>query len=164
MVLRDGEIDMWFEIDASGINIKLQINGYRPTNKDNWDSEWCRCDFLFSSGDWLNYHKENDEVLLASEVDELEEKLSKLLDNKLTESEEMVCIEPDFIFKLYPQTDLRENPEYTYVQPRYEIQDIYLEWKVFFWCDGLTDNHLVVTLGRDEIKSMRDYLSIITKK
>lgn len=164
MVLRDGEIDMWFEIDASGINIKLQINGYRPTNKDNWDSEWCRCDFLFSSGDWLNYHKENDEVLLASEVDELEEKLSKLLDNKLTESEEMVCIEPDFIFKLYPQTDLRENPEYTYVQPRYEIQDIYLEWKVFFWCDGLTDNHLVVNLGRDEIKSMRDYLSIITKK
>lgn len=91
---------MWFEIDASGINIKLQINGYRPTNKDNWDSEWCRCDFLFSSGDWLNYHKENDEVLLASEVDELEEKLSKLLYNKLIEIEEMVCIEPDFIFKL----------------------------------------------------------------
>ena len=155
---------MWFEIDASGINIKLQINGYRPTNEDNWDSEWCRCDFLFSSGDWLSYHKENDEVLLACEVDELEEKLSRLLENKLTEIEEMVCIEPDFIFKLYPQIDIRENPKYTYVQPGYELQDIYLEWKIFFWHGGLTDNHLTITLGREEIKSLRGYLASIIKR
>ena len=52
---------MWFDIDASGIEIKLQINGYNPTNKENWDSEWCDCEFCFSSGNWLNYHKENDE-------------------------------------------------------------------------------------------------------
>ena len=60
------EEDHLCRTSASGINVKLKIHGYRPTNKDNWDSEWCRCDFLFSSGDWLNYHKENDEVLLAS--------------------------------------------------------------------------------------------------
>ena len=155
---------MWFEIDATGIKIKLQINGYRPTNKDNWDSEWCRCDFLFSSGNWLNYHKENKEILLASEVDILEEKLSKLLDNKLWEIEEMVCIEPDFIFKLYPQTDLREDPKYTYIQPGYEIQDVYLEWKIFFWDGGLTDNYLTVTLYREEIESLRDYLSAVKNR
>ena len=155
---------MWFEIDASGIKIKLQINGYRPTNEENLDSVWCNCDFLFSSGDWLNYHKENDEILLAGEVDELEENLSKLLDNKLLKTKELACIEPDFIFKLYPQTDLRHDPKYIYVQPGYEIQDIYLEWKIFFWHGGLTDNYLTITLYRDEIVRLRDYLSAIIKR
>lgn len=156
---------MWFEIDASGIKIKFQINGYQPTNKYNWDSEWCRCDFLFSSGDWLNYHKENDEVLLSIEVDELEEKLSKLLDNKLLEIEEMTCIEPDFIFKLYPQIDLRDDFKYTDVQQEYEIQDIHLEWKIFFWHGVvLTDNYITITLNREGIESLRDYLSDVINR
>ena len=52
---------MWFEVDVNGINIKLQIYGYKQTNKDNCFDEWCKCDFKFTSGAWLNYHKENDE-------------------------------------------------------------------------------------------------------
>lgn len=152
---------MWFEIDASGIKIKLQINGYKPTNKENWDSEWCRCDFLFTSGDWLNYHKENDEVLLCSEIDELAETLTELLDNRILEEREMLCIEPDFIFKLYPETDSRDNPQYTYIQPGYEIQDIYLEWRIYFWYEGHTDNYLTITFDRDKIESFRDYLVLV---
>lgn len=38
---------MCFKMDISEINIKFQINDYWPTNKDNWDSKWCKCDFLF---------------------------------------------------------------------------------------------------------------------
>lgn len=155
---------MWFEIDASGIKIKLQINGYKPTNKENWDSEWCRCDFLFTSGDWLNYHKENDEVLLCSEIDELAETLTELLDNKILEEREILCIEPDFIFKLYPETDLRDNPQYTYIQPGYEIQDIYLEWRIYFWYEGLTDNYLTITFDQDKIESFRDYLVLVRSR
>ena len=155
---------MWFEIDASGIKIKLQINGYKPTNKENWDSEWCRCDFLFTSGDWLNYHKENDEVLLCSEIDELAETLTELLDDKILEEREILCIEPDFIFKLYPETDLRDNPQYTYIQPGYEIQDIYLEWRIYFWYEGLTDNYLTITFDRDKIESFRDYLVLVRSR
>ena len=64
---------MWLEIDADGIRVNLQIKGYKPSNEDNWYSNWCNCDFLFTSGDWLNYHKENDEVLLSCEVEELAE-------------------------------------------------------------------------------------------
>ncbi|MCH1940333.1 WapI family immunity protein [Holdemania massiliensis] len=74
---------MWFDIDASGINIKLQINGYKQSSKDNWDSEWCKCDFSFSSGEFLNYHKENDEVFLCCEVEALETALTELLDKKI---------------------------------------------------------------------------------
>ena len=154
---------MWFECDISGIKVKLQINGYKPTNNENWDSEWCKCDFSFSADNWLNYHKENDEVLLSCEVKELAEAFTKLLDNKFLEEEEISCIEPDFIFKLYPQTVLRNNPKCTYVRPGCEIQDVYLEWKIYFWKNGLTDNYLTITLEREEITSLRDYLVSVIK-
>ena len=154
---------MWFEVDGNGINIKLQIYGYKQTNKDNCFDEWCKCDFKFTSGAWLNYHKENDEILLSFEVKQLEETLTKLLTNELSEIKEMVCMEPDFIFEFYPQTDIRNKPNYCYVNPGSEIQDIYMEWKIFFWNEGITDNHLTISLGRKEIIMLRDYLLEVIK-
>ena len=152
---------MWFQIDADGIKIKLQINGYKPTSKENWDSEWCRCDVLLSSGDWLNYNKEDDEVLLCSEIDWLVEDLTELLNNEISEEKELACIEPDFVFELYPQTDLRKDSKCIYVAPGHEILDIYLEWRIFFWNGGLTGNYLTITLCRDEIELLRDYLVLV---
>ncbi len=155
---------MWLELDICGIGIKLRINGYRPSTKENWDSNWCKCDFLFASGDWLNYHGEESEVLLSCEVEELEESLTRLLNNELREVKEILCMEPDFNFILHPQKDLRTDPRYTYVKEGYEIQDIYMDWKIFFWNEGLTDNHLTVVLGREDIVKLRDYLSTVIKK
>ena len=152
---------MWLKIDADGIKIKLQINGYKPTSEENWYSEWCRCSFLFSSGEWLNYHKEDDEILLCSEIDGLVENLTELLNNEISEEKELAYIEPDFVFKLYPQTDLRKNPKCTYVAPGHEIQDIDLEWRIYFCNEGLTGNYLTVTLHRDEIERLRDYLVLV---
>lgn len=146
------------ELDIDGIFVKLQIKNYKQTNEENWDSEWCKCDFSFSSGGVFNYHKENDEVLLSSEIDNLIEQFTKLLDNKILDKTEIVCIEPDFVFNLYPQKDLREDYKYTYIKPGYEIKDIYLEWRFYFWNEGLTNNYLTVTLDRDEILKFRDYL------
>ena len=45
------------------------------------------------------------------------------------------------VYKYFPENHREDDPKYTYVQPGYEIQDIYLEWKIFFWHGGLTDNH-----------------------
>ena len=152
---------MWFQIDADGIKIKLQINGYKPTSKENWDSEWCRCDLPLSSGEWLNYSKEDDEILLCSEIDGLVENLTELLNNEISEEKELACIESDFIFELYPQTDLRKDSKCIYVAPGHEILDIYLEWRIFFWNEGLTGNYLTITLCRDEIELLRDYLVLV---
>ena len=151
MIERDDS--MWFEVNASGINIKLQVSGYRPTNKDNWDSEWCKCDFSFSSGDWLNYHKENDEILLCSEIEELESTLTMLLNGEINEDREISFIEPDFVFNISPIKNIQNL-----------VLDIMTEWKVYFWHDGLTANYLSITLNRDEIQKLRDYLSYIIKK
>lgn len=48
---------MGFELDVSGVKIELEISGYKPVQDSTWYSEWCRCNFRFSSGDWLNYHE-----------------------------------------------------------------------------------------------------------
>ncbi len=149
---------MSIQIDAYGIIIDFQINGYRKSTKQNWDDEWCKCSFAFRSDNWLNYQSVDNEVLLSCEIEELEENLTKLLDGEITEKKIIEPIEPDFKFLLFPQEDLRNNPNYTYIQPGYEIQDIYLEWRVYFWSDGLTDNYLTVTFGREEITTLRDYL------
>lgn len=155
---------MSIQIDAAGIIIDLLVKGYRKSNKDNWDEQWCRCDFAFMSDSWLNYQSVDNEVLLSYEIEELEQSLTQLLNGEITEKKMIEPIEPDFKFILYPEEDLRNNPNYTYVQPGYEIVDIYLEWRVYFWNEGLTDNYLTVTLGREEITMLRNYLRTVIKK
>lgn len=154
---------MYMEMDVSGIVVRLRIKEYETSAIGDACSQWCKCDFSFHSGDWLNYHKEDDEVLLSCEVEELESALTKLLDDEIEEIREIRCIEPDFIFTLHPKRELRKDPSYTYIQPGYEIADIYLEWKIYFWNEGLTDNFLTVTLDRDEIIHFRDYLSSVLR-
>ena len=155
---------MDFRLDICGITVYLKIKGYEKSTKEDWDGQWCRCDFSFMSGDWLNYHKEDDEVLMSCEVEELYEALSKLLTDELPDIKEICCMEPDFNFILYPKRDLRNDSKYTYVKPGYEMADIYMEWKVFFWNEGLTDNFLCVTFGREDIEKLRDYLSSVINK
>lgn len=155
---------MSIQIDAAGIIIDLLVKGYRKSNKDNWDEQWCKCDFAFKSDSWLNYQSVDNEVLLSCEIEELEQSLTQLINGEITEKKMIEPIEPDFKFILYPEEDLRNNPNYTYVQPGYEIVDIYLEWRVYFWNEGLTDNYLTVTLGREEITMLRDCLRTVIKK
>ena len=49
-------------------------------------------------------------------------------------------------------------------QPWYDIEGMYLEWKVYFWDDGLTDNHLTVVLDKQEIVQLREYFRKIMNK
>lgn len=154
---------MFFRIDIDGIDIQLRIKGYSASKKQSRDSQWCNCDFVFRSSDWLNYHKEDNEVLLSCEVEELESELTNLLNGELNDIKEICCIEPDFVFTLYPKRDLRKDSKYVYIQPGSEIADIFMEWKVYFWHEGLTDNFLTITFDRNDIICLRDYLtSIIT--
>lgn len=153
---------MWLRLDLDGIVLKLQIRNYVKVAADDWNSTWCKTDFSFVSEPWLNYHKEEDEVFLAREIDELKEALQALLENQLTEATEFCCIEPDFNFILTPQRDLRLDPKTLYVKPGCEIVDIDVEWKVSFWHDGLTANYLSVSLDREDIENLLSYLRLVT--
>lgn len=155
---------MWFNLDANGIMIRLQINKYHPTSDEEgeeWYSHWCEVDYSFTSKDWLNYHGNQDEVLLSGEVEMLEKALTALLRDQIPEVEVFSCVEPDFKFILHPKRDRRKDG--VICRPGLEIADIYLEWEIYFWDEGLTDNHLTIVLERNSIRAFRDYLSDIIR-
>lgn len=149
---------MVFEREISGFNIVLRIDDYQSPDKHDFGDWWCYCGFSFTFGDAIHYEKEHDEVLMPTEIKWLEDSFTNLLDDKYEEPQKLPMTEPDFVFILYPKEDLRKNPEYTYIRPGSEIQDIYVEWRIYFWNGGLTDNFLTITLDREDIVEFRDFL------
>ena len=152
---------MWLKLDLDGIEVSMQIKNYIESTREDWDSEWCKTDFSFVSEDWLNYHRENYEVFLAREIEEIASRLDDLLHDRMEKPTEYECIEPDFSFVFRPKKDLRTDPRYTYVRPGEEIVDIDADWKVSFWHDGLTANFLSVTLGHKDIEHLLVYLRLV---
>ncbi len=152
---------MWLKLDLSGIKLSLQVRNYTKPEEDDWDSTWCKTDFAFTSDEWLDYRREDDEVFLAREIEDLAKALDALLNDRLENPTEFNCIEPDFNFVLNPKKDLRLDPKVLYVRPGYEIVDIDMEWKISFWHDGLTDNYLSVTLDRADMECLLLYLRFV---
>lgn len=152
---------MWLKLNLDGIVLSFRVKRYIKTDNSNWDTTWCRVDFCLESESWLKYEIRNDEILLASEVDSLIGMLKNLLSDHQTEQIEYECIEPDFSFVFNPKKDLSLDPNYEYVSPKHRFVDIDLQWKVFFWNDGLTDNYISVTLDRTEIEYLLVYLKVI---
>lgn len=151
-----------FERNLSGIDVILRIDNYQSPSKHDFGDWWCDCGFSFRMGklaEIINYRKDHDEILTPEEVDWLADSLTELLDGRITEPKELSMVEPDFNFWLYPIKDLRADPKYTYIAPGHEYQDIYVEWRVYFWNGGLTDNYLNITLYREDIIALRDYLN-----
>lgn len=127
---------MVFERDIDGFQVMLRIDDYQDPSKHEYGDVWCDCGFSFRFGDIINYEKEHDELLMPEEVDYLIQEFSALLDGKVTEPREVPLTEPDFFFMLYPEKDLRTDPHYSYVAPGHEIQDIYMEWRIFSGTEG----------------------------
>lgn len=150
---------MLFNRSIGGVDILLRIDGYQSPSKHEFGDYWCDCGFSFHFGEIINYEKDSDELLMPEEVDELADALTDLLDGRITEPKEEMMTEPDFVFMLYPVKDLRTDSKYTYVKPGFEMQDIYVEWRIFFWNGGLTDNFLTINMDREDITAFRDFLN-----
>ena len=155
---------MVFERNLNGIDVILRIDDYESPFKHSFGEWWCDCGFSFRMGkpaEIINYRKDHDELFTPEEVDGLADALTNLLDGKINEPQEYQMVEPDFVFMLYPIKDLRTDSKYSYVAPGYEFKDIYVEWRVFFWDGGITENYLTLTMYRDDIIAFRDFLESV---
>lgn len=157
---------MWprLNLNLNGILLTLRIKNYqKPFDPDSdWTSAWCKVDFSFISEPWLHYRQADSEVFLAREIDTLSEVLQSLLTDGLTGPMEFICMEPDFYLVLHPKRDLRDDPRVLSISLGHELEDIRMEWRVSFWNEGLTKNHLSVSLAREEIEALLTYLRLIS--
>lgn len=150
---------MNFNREIDGFEVSLRIDGYESPSKHAFGDSWCNCGFSFKFGDVVNYSKEDDEFLTPEEVDIISQGLTELLDGNITEQCTIELTEPYFLFKLYPVKDLRPDSRYSYIAPGCEMQDIYVEWRIYFWNDAPTGNYLTITLDREDITALRDFLN-----
>lgn len=147
-------------MNLDGIIVKLQIQHYTKKEariREEYDN-WCKASFSFFAEPWLDYHKENKEIFLSFEIDELAQALDDLLHDKISQPTIVEFIEPDFLFELSPKEDLRDNPRVVYIRPGKEITDISMKWEISFWNDGLTANYLTLTLDREDMVNLKNYL------
>ena len=152
---------MWLEMDLEGIEFCFRIAGYKKSTKDNCYDEWCKVDLAVKAGDWLNYHVEASEMLLAMEVETLKDAIDDLLNDRLEQPNELGFIEPDIEFELYPKEDLRNNSRFLYIAPGNEIADIYMELVISFWHNGLTANRLIMRFVQADMEKLECYLKYI---
>ena len=90
---------MWLKLNLDGIVLSMRIRQYKKVEADDWDS-WCKTDFSFISEPWLKYTKEDDEVFLAREVDDLVEALEKLLTDQLSAPPSLPVLSLTFFLSL----------------------------------------------------------------
>lgn len=155
---------MKLNLNVEGIAIELEIKEYKKTKKDD-NPIFCECSYSFTSKNWLNYSKKDDQIIACDEVDFLFEKLKELVNDELINDEEIEFWEPDFSFELITKKDLRKDKRYTYIAKGFEITDICLKWFVHFWDEdgALSENYLCITLAREDINKLIDYLEDITR-
>ena len=154
---------MWFHLDLDGIEFHFRISHYKKSVQEVWDEQWCKVDLTLQSGNWLNYEVSSD-ILLSCEVEEIRNKLSALLSNKIQAPEELEFVEPDLSFVLNPQKDLSSDLNCMYVAPGHEIVDIDADIRVHLWNGGLTANYISLCLDREDIEALCYYLDLLTNQ
>ena len=101
------------------------------------------------------YQADHDEMFLSEETDRLCAAFTDLLEGKIHTSREVIMIEPDFSFVLFPRADTGKH------HPSNDIQDVHAQWRIHFWHEGLTDHYLAITLKRDDLTALRDFFAAI---
>jgi hypothetical protein len=90
----------------------------------------------------------------------LRAKLDDLLNDRLSEVEELSFIEPDLEINLCPKYDLRTAKDVIYVREGSEIQDIYMELIIHLSDStfGYNGQSYTIPFNRNEIKALKEYL------
>ena len=153
---------MWLHLDLDGIESLFRIREYTKSIPEKWDEQRCVIDLTLQSNSWLNY--QSSSILFACEVEEVRNKISDLLDDKIQVREQLSFVEPDFTFILNPKKDLRENPNYVYIAPGHEFLDISADLRIHLWNGFMTANYFSLCFERNILESLLVYLQLVTNE
>ena len=70
---------MWIKLNSDGLKVELKIEKYIPNQ--TIDGEWTSVSFNFEFQDIIKYIKNDSELILCSEVDDLISYMENLLEN-----------------------------------------------------------------------------------
>ena len=135
------------ELDIEGTIFEFEIEDYKPSTRECWDTEWCTVTARATS-DVLNYSIRTA-CMLCCEVEYLYKRLMELENGALTEDLEICNIEPDFEYILYPGKN----------------SDYFMDWKFNLWNgDMISCNSFTIMFDVDEIQKLRIYMGEIIEK
>ena len=154
----NGVIKMKLCIDADGIIFCLEIKDM-PKDSD-W---WCDTCFSVVSEPWLRYERQHDCIFRPCELEDISSKLNRLLNGEMTIAEQFRCAEPDITFVMYPKC-MYDLPESSGCRQRYESSGIQTDIQISFWCGGLTNNYLSLTLDGMQTEHLKNYIDLVCGK
>ena len=73
-------------------------------------------------------------------------------------------IEPDFVFEFTPNNNRVHTEKTEYLTLENELSSTMMEWKVYLWNGGLTDHYFSITVYKDDLLVLRDYLQLVIGK
>ncbi len=142
---------MKFNLD--GITVNLQISGYKKSSLAGRFDEWCDISFSLQS-DYLSY-EQRGAFLLCQELEELYEKMTDLIEGRMTAREHMFFAEPVMEFRLRPALHDEDSES--------DI-DMYL---IINFADDegvVTANNIQILFGREAVEQLHAYLTDVISK
>ena len=136
---------MWIKFDKDGLLLELKIYNYIK----NDENRYVKLSFNYKFKEIINYKKEDQEILLCKDIDNLKKMLYDFLNDKLTDkykpTETLYCYEPDFYFEF--------------------IGDRWLTINTYLWNNEnrkgqITNNMISTTLEKEQVRQLYLYLKL----
>lgn len=135
------------EFDLDGFILLFEISGWKPSDRSNWDVNWCMINIRVTSS-FMDY-KIHSESLLSCEIEELIKALENVLNGK--EAKKMECLEPDLEFHFNTRSQNVESSSD-------------MDFVINFWDEGaLTANSLHLCFSEKDMERLLDYLKAVVK-
>ena len=160
---------MWIKFDLEGMKFEIQIKNQHRNTKYFDADDWAEVSFNVQFQNIIQYVKENDEILMWGEIENLIQTIKELSINKIKKTETVYFVEPDFEFVFEPDPEVNTEPKPD-IKSDYFCgsldKNVDMRLNIYLWDnDGmLTENYMSLDFGRQDIYEFYIYLLLVAGK
>ena len=144
-----------FQFDSDGTKFSFCV-----TSRGENDCGYFWTDAVLRVSNSFFHYRTSPSCFELGDLENIENKLSDLLNGKITKIETMEFLEPDLKIVLKPEHDIRNDGKYDYIKPGNEIEDIKAEFMLFpFINNVMTEQYYLMPLYREDIEGLVNYLA-----